>query len=304
MRIKKIVKFNKFFKKKLLRYYFFFKLKKRGKKLLMLLNKQKYIQVGLDLKKLKKQKQKYLLYKTLHINFNKINRKCFKNDYLNVLKSVKIRKDYFFNFNKIKKVLSIFDFFYSNKVLLVNNLVPVFLTKFQYNLYDKIYKMIKFYKFYDLRKKNILYLQSNLYNNYNNLYYNNLYINLKNKLLYKFFNAIINYYLSFDNINIFNLYNIINKLNILNIKADDYIKFKSNLKVKVMKVLDKYLIKNKMFRAGKFFHFFLEYMKNFSHRIYNNNLFYGKFKYMKLNGYKYNIKLMSLNIDKVTDLKG
>jgi hypothetical protein len=71
-----------------------------------------------------------------------------------------------------------------------------------------------------------------------------------------------------------------------------------------MKVLDKYLIRNKMFRAGKFFHFFLEYMKNFTYRIYNNNLLHGKFKYMKLDGYKYNVKLMSFNNVKSTKLKG
>ena len=71
-----------------------------------------------------------------------------------------------------------------------------------------------------------------------------------------------------------------------------------------MKVLDKYLIRNKMFRAGKFFHFYLEYMKNFTYRVYNNNLLHGKFKYTKLDGYKYNVKLMSFNNVKSTKVKG
>lgn len=300
MKIQKTVKLNNYIKKNILRCYYFSKLKKKGRKLLMLLKKQSYIQVGLDLKRFKTN-TKYLLYKTLNINFHKINKKYSNNDYLNILKNVKIRNDYFFNFNKIKKVLSIFDLFSSNKVLLVNNLVPVYLTKFQYNLYDKHYKISKLFKFFNLRKKNILYLQFNEYVNYNNLYYNNLYINLKNNILYNFFTVILNYYLFFNNIKILNLYNVLNKCNF---KVDHYIKFKSNLKIKAMKVLDKYLMKNKMFRAGKFFHFFLEYMKNFTYRIYNNNLLYGKFKYMKLDGYKYNVKLMSFNNVKSTKLKG
>src|SRR5437588_616551 len=274
MKIKKNIKLNNFIKKNILRYYYFSKLKKKGRKLLLLLKKERYIQVGLDLKK-SKTKIKYISYKTLHKNFININKIYSNNDYLNILKSIKIRVDYFTNFNKVKKVLSVFDLFSPNKVSLINNLVPVYLTKFQYNLYDKHYKIMKLYKFFNLRKKNILYLQYNEYVNYNNLYFFNLYMNLKNKLLYNFFNIIINYYLSFNNIksnniNILNLYKLF-KFNKLNIKIDNYIKFKSSLKIKAMKVLDKYLMRNKMFRAGKFFHFFLEYMKNFTYRVYNNN---------------------------------
>jgi hypothetical protein len=175
------MRLNNFLKLKILRYYFFSKLKKKGKKLLMLLKKQRSIQVGLYFRKFKI-KAKYLLYKTLHINFNKINMKSANSDYFHVLKDIKIRNDYFFNFNKIKKILSVFDLFSSNNILLVNNLVPVFLTKFQYNLYDKNFKFLKLKKYLNLKKQNLLYLQFNDNNNYNYYYFLNLYNNLKNKL--------------------------------------------------------------------------------------------------------------------------
>jgi hypothetical protein len=209
MRIKKLSNYI-ILKNKILRYSYFTKFKKIGAKIFILLNKKKEIKVGLYSKQ-KKRNTKYLIYKTLYYSYNLCNYNY--KDYFNVIKKDKIRSDYYFNLNKKKKVLSVFDLFCVNKVLSFHNFVPVFSTKLEYNLYDKNYRILQIYKFISYKNINKLYLQYNNYNNYNNNYYYNLYVNYKNKILDKLRNVLFNYNLHCSNFKVLNIFNIINQYN-------------------------------------------------------------------------------------------
>jgi len=63
-------------------------------------------------------------------------------------------------------------------------------------------------------------------------------------------------------------------------------------------------MKNKMFRPGKFFYNFLEYMKAFSYSVYKKNMLYGKLRYIKFDGNKENTNVIFFNVDKLKRLKG
>lgn len=122
-------------------------------------------------------------------------------------------------------------------------------------------------------------------------------------------NVLSNYYLYLNNGNINNIFSVFKILRSTKFKyvkfgINNYIRFKNELNIKYTKLLDKYLIKNKMFRPGKFFYYFLEYMKNFSYNVYRNNLFYSKYKYIKFDSNKRNVTLISSNVDRFVRLKG
>ena len=122
-------------------------------------------------------------------------------------------------------------------------------------------------------------------------------------------NVLSRYYLYFNNNDISNIFSIFKilkntKFKYVKFGLNNYIQFKNKLNIKHAKLLDKYLIRNKMFRSGKFFYYFLEYMKNFSYSVYRNNLFYSKYKYIKFDGHKQNAKLTSFNVDRFVRLKG
>jgi hypothetical protein len=275
-----------------LRYFYFYLLKKKRKRYLLELKKKIYIQVGLELKRKLKLSKNYL-YKSLHFidYFKKVNKII---DYFNFDNGIK----------KINNKLFIIDFFYSNKVLLEKQLVPMFLTKFQYNLYNKNYIIYRFFNYVKLNKINLLYLQGFNYSNFNYLYFFNLYNYLNNYICLNYKFILFNYYIYKSRFNIINRFKFINNIKFINVQIDNCIKFKGNFDIKEMKVLNKYLIRARMFRAGKMFFHFLKYMKRFSYSAYKNNLFYRKMKYMKLNGVMYNKKLVFLNIDKFANLKG
>lgn len=290
-------------KQSFLRHVYFTTHRKVGRKFLMLLKTNRYLQVGLyNKKKRKKQISKIVLFKTLNFVLNKSKPNYY--DYLTVSKQKKIRDDYLI-LKKKKSVKSVFDLFYSNKLLLANNFVPIFLTKFQYNLYDNNHKFLTFLNYLNLKKTNYLYLQTYKHINYNYLYFLNFYINLKNIVFANINNVLSSYYLYLNN-NIFSIFKILKntKFKYLKYGINNYIKFKNNYNFKRIKLLDKYLIKNRMFRAGKFFNKFLQYMKAFSYSVYKNNMFYGKFKYTKFDGKKNNLKLITFNTDKLQRFKG
>jgi hypothetical protein len=157
--------------KPFLRHIFFTSYKRKGRKFLMLLKTNRYLQVGLYSKK-KKVISKHLLYRTLHFL---LNNKCNINDYLSINKSKKKRDDYCLDLKKKKKVLSVFDLFYENKLLSVKNFEPILLTKFQYNLYDKNYKIVDLFKYINFKSINLLYLQSFSFSNFNYLYFLKIY---------------------------------------------------------------------------------------------------------------------------------
>lgn len=92
---------------------------------------------------------------------------------------------------KKKSVLGAFDLFYCNKLLSVNNFVPILLTKFQYNLYDKNYKILDYFKYINLKNTNLLYLQHySDFSNFNYLYFLKFYFNLKNMIYFNLYNVI------------------------------------------------------------------------------------------------------------------
>jgi hypothetical protein len=308
MRLKTKLKSKIIIKEKIkqtfLRYIYFTSYRRLGRKFLMLLKTNKYLQVGLYNKKNKKRgTSKFLLFKTLHNVLN--SKKTNYIDYLPVSKYKKSRDDYLF-LNKRKSVVSIFDLFYCNKLLSVKNIVPIFLTKMQYNLYDNNHKFLTFLNHLKFKKYHYLYLQSYNYINYNYLYYLNFYINLKSIIFYNLYNVLSSYYINLNTKNIFSIFNIFKNIKFKYLKygIHNYTKFKNPLNLKRIKLLDKYLIKNRMFRAGKFFNKFLEYMKAFSYSIYKNNMFYNKYKYTKFDGNKNNIKLITFNRDKMERFKG
>ena len=294
-------------KNTLLRHVFFTSYRSKGRRNFILLKTNRYIQVGLK-KKTKKTKKalNYLLYKTLQFIF-KINTSNFENkDYLSVVKVKKKRDDYSFNLKKKKSVIADFDLFYSNRLLNVKNFVPIFITKFEYNLYDRNYNLLRYFNYQKLKTTNYLYLQSYNFIIYNYLYFCNFYINIKNNFYINIKNALSNYNLYLNNINIKNIFNILKSTKFKYVKfgINNYIKFKNKLDVKHLKLLDKYLIRNKMFRTGKFFYHFLEYMKNFSYNVYKKNLLYRRYKYTKFDGHKHNTKLISFNVDRFKSLNG
>jgi hypothetical protein len=294
MRFKQKLKSKIIIKEKIkqtfLRYIYFTSYRRLGRKFLMLLKTNRYLQVGLYNKKNKKKEtSKSLLFKTLH---NVLNSKKF--NYIDYLSISKYKK---------KSVVSVFDLFYCNKLLSVKKIVPIFLTKYQYNLYDNNHKFLTFLNYINLKKYNYLYLQSYNYIKYNYLYYINIYINIKNIVFYNLYNVLSSYYINLNTKNIFNIFKNI-KFKYLKYGIHNYIKFKNPLNYKRIKLLDKYLIKNRMFRAGKFFNKFLEYMKAFSYSIYKNNMFYNKYKYTKFDGNKNNVKLITFNRDKMERFKG
>jgi len=134
------------------RYFYFFEFKKINKRYLLELKKKRYIQVGLLLKKKIKLSKNYL-YKTLHFIIKNKNK---NKDYFNIFNGIKnIKDDFIFTYKNKNKVFKIYDKFYSNQILLRKQLLPIFLTKFQYNLYDKNYKIYRFYNFIKLRKQNL-----------------------------------------------------------------------------------------------------------------------------------------------------
>jgi hypothetical protein len=308
MRLKTKLKSKIIIKEKIkqtfLRYIYFTSYRRLGRKFLMLLKTNKYLQVGLYNKKNKKKgTSKFLLFKTLCKVLN--SKKTNYIDYLPVSKYKKSRDDYLF-LNKRKSVVSVFDLFYCNKLLSVKNIVPIFLTKMQYNLYDNNHKFLTFLNHLKFKKYHYLYLQSYNYINYNYLYYLNFYINLKSIIFYNLYNVLSSYYINLNTKNIFSIFNIFKNIKFKYLKygIHNYTKFKNPLNLKRIKLLDKYLIKNRMFRAGKFFNKFLEYMKAFSYSIYKNNMFYNKYKYTKFDGNKNNIKLITFNRDKMERFKG
>ena len=211
-----------------------------------------------------------------------------------------------FGFFKKKKVLSFFDLFYKNNLLAVKNFVPIFLTKFQYNLYDKNYKFLTFLKFISLKNSNLLYLQYYDFSNYNKSYFLNLYISLKNRIYYNYCNVVKDFYLYWYAKNKFSIFKFINNTKFKYVKfgIHNYVKVKNSFNVKYIKILDKYLIKHKMFRSGKFFYNFLEYMKAFTYSVYKKNMLYGRLKYTKFDGDIRNINLTFCNVDKLKRLKG
>ena len=286
----------------LLRHIYFTSFRIKGRRNFMLLKAKRYIQVGLSRIK-KKIELKYLLYKTLHFNLNNLYN-FYNKDYLSIKKTKKKGDDYNYNFKKRKRVLG-FDLFYCNKLLDVKTFVPLLLSKFEYNFYDKNYIFFKIFDYCNIKKLNNLYLQSYEYKVFSYLYFDKLYLNIKN-IIYQNINNILSKYYLYLNNNKNYISNIlkVTKLKYVKFGMFDYIKIKNALNVKHFRLLDKYLIKNKMFRAGKFFYNFLEYMKNFSYNVYRNNLLYNKFHYTKLDGNKNNIKLTTFNVDKLIKLKG
>jgi hypothetical protein len=299
MRIKRSIILKNSSKNLFLRNIFFTSLKKEGRKYLMLLKKNKFIQVGLSYKK-KRKISNYLLYKTLHF-FS--NTKYKNDDYLYSLKNIKKRDDYCL-IKKRKGEFSSFDLFYSNNILSVKKMVPIFLNKFQYNLYDKNYKIISFLNYLNIRKSNLLFLEFYDYSFFNTLYFLYFYNTLKSSLILKLYNILFNFNLYISNFSC--IFKIINNSKFKKLAiTDHYVKFKDNYNVYNMKILDKYLIRNRMFRAGKFFYHFLQYMKHFTYNMYQNNMFYRKLQYIKFdNNVKYNCKLKTFNIDKFYRLKG
>ena len=285
-----------------LRHIFFTSYKRKGRKILMLLKTKRYLQVGLYSKK-KRVISKHLLYKTLHLVFNNTSN---INDYLSINKIKKQRDDYCLDLKRKKKVSSVFDLFYENKLLSVKNFEPILLTKFQYNLYDKNYKIVNLFKYINYKNINLLYLQSFAFSNLNNSYFFKFYLNLKNIIYLNIYNAFTKFYLYWNTNHKFSIFKILKntKFKYVNFGINNYIKFKNPLNVKHTKVLDKYLMKNKMFRPGKFFYNFLEYMKAFSYSVYKKNMLYGKLKYIKFDGNKENTNVIFFNVDKLKRLKG
>lgn len=292
-------------KNTLLRHIFFTSFRSKGRRQLMLLKTKRYIQVGFSFKK-KKKAPKYLLYKSLHFMLNKIvNNK----DYFFVNKIRNKRNYYYFDSDKNQSITGTFDLFYYNELLNKNNYVPIFLSQFEYNLYDRNNKLFKIFNYLNAKKTNTTYIQSFNYIIFNNMYLFNLYLNIKKTLHIDFFNVLSKYYLYLNSNNINNIFSIFKILNNTKFKyvkfsINNYIKFKDKLNFKHARLLDKYLIKNRMFRSGKFFYHFLEYMKHFTYSVYSNNLFYRKYKYTKFDGNRHNVKLISFNVDKLRRLKG
>jgi hypothetical protein len=292
---KKVILSKDQIKNTLLRHVFFTSFRSKGRRQFMLLKKKRYLHVGF-INKLKKKASKYLLYKSLHLSLNKVfNYK----DYLPVIKII----------NNKKSVLSIFDLFYYNNLLNTKNYVPILLSKFEYNLYDRNHRFLNIFNYFNIKNYNRLYLQSYNYIVYNNFYFLNLYLNIKNNLYIDLKSVISNCYLYLNTKNINNIFSIFKilrntKFKYVKFSLNNYIKFKNELNVKNVRLLDKYLIKNKMFRSGKFFYNFLEYMKSFTYSVYRNNLFFRKYKYIKFDGNKHNVKLITFNADRLIRLKG
>jgi len=289
-----------------LRYFYFSLFRKINRKYLMLLKTNNYIQVGCHYKKRIKI-SKVFLYKTLALKHIFLNKGSNIVDYFCSLSGIKKNKEsYLLNFNKIKKG-KIDDSFYFNKIVYIKNLVPILLAKTQYNLYDKNYKFIEFFNYINLRNTNLLYMLSYEYNTYNYLYFFGLYNSLKNKIIFKLHDILLYYkqYLYLDESYIFIFFNVMpNNVKFLKFGINNYIKFKNDYSLNNKKILDKYLIRNRMFRAGKFFHYFLEYMKKLTHRVYSKNVFFNKLKYIKMNGNKCFFKITALNIDDMRQFRG
>lgn len=309
-KIKKPIILKDEIKNTLLRHVFFTSLKSKGRRQFILWKINKYLYVGFS-NKIKKATSKYLLYKSLHFYSNKFKVINHKNkDYLSVLKIKNKRNDFCLNFSRKKSVAGVFDSFYHNSLLNVKTYVPIFFTKFEYNLYDRNYRFLKIFNYLNINKNNNLYLQTYNFIIFDSSYFFNLYLNIKYTMYIDFNNILSNYYLYLNNNdtnnNIFSIFKILRntKFKYVKFSLNNYIKFKNKLNIKHLKLLDKYLIKNKMFSSGKFFYNFLEYMKNFSYSVYRNNLLYCKYKYIKFDGNKHNVKLISFNIDKLKRLKG
>jgi hypothetical protein len=292
-------------KNTLLRHLFFVSFRSKGRRQLMLLKTNRYINVGLSYKK-KKKASKYLLYKSLHFMLNKIvNNK----DYFFVNNIRNNRNYYYFDLDRKQNITGTFDLFYYNNLLNVKHYVPIFLSQFEYNLYDRNHKLFNIFNYLNAKQTNTTYLQSFNYIIFNNFYLLNLYLNIKKSLYIDFNNVLSKYYLYLNSNNINNIFSIFKILNNTKFKyvkfsINNYIKFKDKFNFKHARLLDKYLIKNKMFSSGKFFYNFLEYMKHFTYSVYSKNLFYRKYKYTKFDGNRNNVKLISFNVEKFRRLKG
>jgi hypothetical protein len=306
-KVKKPVILKDEIKNTLLRHVFFTSLTSKGRRQLMLWKTNKYLHVGFS-NKIKKVSSKYLLYKSLHLHLDTI-KVLNKTDYLSVLKIRNKRDDFCLNFKQKRSVTGTFDLFYYNHLLKVKTYIPIFFTKFEYNLYDRNYRFLKFLNYLNLKNNNNLFLQSYDFMIFKNHYFFNLYFSIKHTMYIDLKTVLLNYYLYLntnDKNNIFSIFKILRNTNLKYVKfsINNYIKSKNDLNIKHLKLLDKYLIKNKMFRSGKFFYNFLEYMKSFSYNVYRNNLFYRKYQYIKFDGNKQNVKLISFNVDKLARLKG